>query len=109
MFKARKEYRKKFSAAGQIYIGGEVLALICQDISVQGLMVKVKPGQFLSSIEDFNNLLYDECQAEIFIDDLTIASDVKVVWAKEQTGQIQLGVEFLTNTVKFAEIMEKTP
>ncbi len=44
MFKDRKEYRKNFNATGQLYVGGETLALNCYDVSVKGAMLEIAPG-----------------------------------------------------------------
>lgn len=94
MFKDRKEYRKKFNAAGQLHVGGETLQLNCYDVSVKGAMVEIIPGDLLTSADDFTSLLAENRRAEIFVDDLLLSGEVDIVWVKQDGDKIMMGVEF---------------
>lgn len=94
MLKGRKEYRKKYNATGQLYLGGEILRLNCYDVSVKGAMVEIIPGTMLTTLEDFENMLMEDRHAEIFIEDLMMSGDVYIAWVKEARDRIMLGVEF---------------
>jgi hypothetical protein len=95
MLKGRKEYRKKYNAEGQLYLGGEILRLNCYDVSVKGAMVEIIPGTLLSTTADFQALLFEDRHAEIFIEDLMMSGEVIIAWAREARGRIMLGVEFI--------------
>jgi hypothetical protein len=94
MFKDRKEYRKKFNAAGQLHVGGETLQLNCYDVSVKGAMVEIVPGELLSTVEDFEALLGEDRKAEIFVEDLMMSGEVGIVWVRQDRGRIMMGLEF---------------
>lgn len=94
MLKDRKEYRKKYSAAGQLHLGGETLHLYCYDVSVKGAMVEVVPGKLLTTLEDFEALLAEDNRAEVFIEDLMMSGEVVIAWVKQNRGRILLGLEF---------------
>lgn len=96
MFKERKEYRKNFNAAGKLSIGGETLSFNCYDVSVKGAMIEVVPGTLLSTAEDFENLLLEDRTAEIYIEELMLAGEVKVVWVRAERNRIMMGLEFLS-------------
>jgi len=94
MFRERKEYRKSFHAVGQLYYGGELLQCTCYDVSVKGVRIEVLPGELLATVADFEALLAEDRHAEIFIEDLMIAGEVKVIWVKGEQNQIKMGLEF---------------
>jgi|APLak6261673822_1056097.scaffolds.fasta_scaffold00235_10 hypothetical protein len=94
MFKDRKEYRKKFNAAGQLHVGGETLQLNCYDVSVKGAMVEIIPGELLSTVEDFEALLGEDRKAEIFVEDLMMSGEVGIVWVRQDRSRIMMGLEF---------------
>lgn len=95
MFKDRKEYRKKFNATGQLYVGGETLPLSCYDVSVKGAMLEIVPGELLSTIKDFEALIGENRRAEIYVEDLMMSGEVDIVWVKQEHNHILMGVEFL--------------
>ena len=94
MFRERKEYRKNFSAVGELNLGGEVLQFNCYDVSVKGAMIEVHPGVLLASVADFDALITEDRRAEIFIEELMLAGEVSVVWVREDHGRIMMGLEF---------------
>ncbi len=94
MFRERKEYRKKFSAVGQLNIGGEILQFNCYDVSVKGAMIEVFPGKLLATAADFDALIKEDSRAEIYIEELMLSGEVSVVWVREDHGHIMMGLEF---------------
>jgi len=96
MFRERREYRKKFNAFGQLHIGGEVLQFNCYDVSVKGAMIEVSPGELLASVADFEAFLREDRRAEIFIGELMLAGEVRIVWVREERGRLYMGLEFET-------------
>lgn len=94
MFRERKEYRKSFHAIGQLSIGGEILQFNCYDVSVRGAMIEVMPGDLLVSVADFEALLAEDRQAEIYIGELLLSGEVSVIWVREELGRIMMGLEF---------------
>ncbi len=94
MLKDRKEYRKKYNAAGLLHIGGETLRLYCYDVSVKGAMVEVIPGLLLATVLDFESQLAEERRAEIFIEELMLSGEVVIAWVKQNRNRIMLGIEF---------------
>lgn len=94
MFQERKEYRKNFNAIGQLNVGGETLRFNCYDVSVKGAMIELIPGHLLASVEDFENLLFEDRRAEVFIEELMLAGEVSIVWVREERGRILMGLEF---------------
>jgi hypothetical protein len=96
MFQERKEYRKNFNAFGQLNVGGETLQFNCYDVSVKGAMIELVPGQLLTSAADFETLLFEDDRAEIFVEELMLAGEVKIVWVREERGRILMGLEFVS-------------
>lgn len=96
MFQERKEYRKNFNAVGQLNVGGETLQFNCYDVSVKGAMIELLPGQLLASAEDFEQLLFEDSRAEIYVEELMLAGEVRIVWVREERGRIMMGLEFET-------------
>ncbi|MGY6276918.1 PilZ domain-containing protein [Methylomonas sp. MgM2] len=94
MLRERKEYRKNFSAVGQLNMGGEILQINCYDVSVKGVMIEVLPGQLLRTIADFEAFLAENRCAEIFVDELMLSGEVNVVWVREDQNRIMMGLEF---------------
>lgn len=94
MFQERKEYRKNFNAVGQLNVGGETLQFNCYDVSVKGAMIELLPGQLLASAEDFEQLLFEDSRAEIYVEELMLAGEVRIVWVREERGRIMMGLEF---------------
>lgn len=94
MFRERKEYRKSFHAIGELSIGGEILQFNCYDVSVKGAMIEVTPGDLLVTVADFEALLAEDSQAEIYIAELMLSGEVSVVWVREELGKIMMGLEF---------------
>ena len=93
MFHERKEYRKNLNAVGQLYIGGEILQFNCYDVSVKGAMIEVSPGELLSTVADFEALIAEEQWAEIFIAELMLSGEVHIVWVREESNRIMMGLE----------------
>ncbi len=91
----RKVYRKKFTSTGVIYIAGELLEFISYDVSVKGIQIELKPGEFISSVEDVRNFLPETEVAEVFVHDLGLSAEAKVAWVREDEGKILLGLEFI--------------
>ena len=94
MFQERKEYRKNFNAIGQLNVGGEILQFNCYDVSVKGAMVELLPGQLLATVTDFETLLFEDDKAEIFVEELMLAGEVRIAWVREERGRILMGLEF---------------
>jgi hypothetical protein len=94
MFRERKEYRKNFNAPGQLNVGGETLHFNCYDVSVKGAMIEVLPGNLLTSVQDFENLLAEDNRAEVYVDELNLAGEVRVVWVRQERNRIMMGLEF---------------
>lgn len=94
MFQERKEYRKNFNAIGQLNVGGETLRFNCYDVSVKGAMIELIPGHLLATVDDFENLLFEDRRAEVFIEELMLAGEVSIVWVREERGRILMGLEF---------------
>lgn len=94
MFQERKEYRKNFNAIGQLNVGGEILRFNCYDVSVKGAMIELIPGHLLATVDDFENLLFEDRRAEVFIEELMLAGEVSIVWVREERGRILMGLEF---------------
>jgi hypothetical protein len=94
MLKDRKEYRKKYNAAGLLHVGGETLRLYCYDVSVKGAMVEVIPGTLLSTVEDFQAFMQEDRRAEIYIEDLMLSGEVLIAWVKGNRNRIMMGIEF---------------
>lgn len=95
MFENRKEERNNYSSLGQIFIAGELLDFISYDISATGILIEVLPGAFLSSVDDFEKLLKDNCVAEFFVKDLMFTGEATVVRVTKKNNSILLGLEFL--------------
>ncbi len=94
MIQDRKEYRKNFNAVGRLNIGGETLHFNCYDVSVKGAMIDLLPGKLLCSVADFEALLLENNRAEIFIEELMLAGEVRVIWVREMRGRIMMGLVF---------------
>ena len=103
MFQKRKEYRKKFTSSGQLYVAGELLDFISYDVSVNGILVEIIPGSLLIDINDFEALLKEDNSAEIYVKDLMLTGKIEIAWVKLDKGNILLGMEFrnvMPNAVK---------
>lgn len=94
MSENRKAERKTFTSLGQLYIAGELLDFISYDISVTGILVEILPGMFLTSAEDFENLLKENCTTQFFVKDLMFTGEAEVVRVCKQNDSIMLGLEF---------------
>lgn len=94
MYQERKEYRKNLNAVGELQVGGEILQFNCYDVSVKGLMIEVQPGQLLTTVEDFEALLTEEDTGEVFVKELNLTGEVKIVWVRQERTHIKMGLEF---------------
>lgn len=96
MFQERKEYRKNFNTPGQLSIGGETLLFNCYDVSVSGAMIEVDPGKLLTTVQDFEHLITEDDKAEIYVEELKLAGEVRVAWVRQERNRIMMGLEFQT-------------
>lgn len=94
MVQERKEYRKNFNAVGWLNLGGETLHFNCYDVSVKGAMIDLQPGKLLTCVADFEALLLENDRAEIFVEELMLAGEVKIVWVRQERGRIMMGLVF---------------
>ncbi len=94
MFKERKEYRKNLISAGQMYIAGEWVSFSTHDVSVNGVLVEVKPAQFLATFDDFQALLSETNRVEMYVEDLMLTGEADIAWCRQENGKIFLGLEF---------------
>lgn len=94
MLQDRKEYRKNFTSTGIIYLAGERLEFIGYDVSVKGILIELSPGDLINTVADVRNLLEETQAAEVFVRDLGLSAEAKVVWVMEDEQKILLGLEF---------------
>jgi hypothetical protein len=57
-------------------------------------MVELLPGNLLASADDFEQLLFEDNRAEIFVEELMLAGEVRIIWVREERGRILMGLEF---------------
>lgn len=91
----RKDYRKKFTSTGELYLAGELLEFVSYDVSVTGIQIEIASGKFISSVDDIRALLDDTLTAEVFVESLGLSAEAKVAWVLEDEGKILLGLEFI--------------
>ena len=94
MFQDRKEYRKNFNSSGQLHLAGETLEFMSHDVSVNGILIEVKPGRLLASFDDFEKFLKENAKAELFVKDLMLTGEAEVMWVRNEDGKIIMGLEF---------------
>ncbi len=94
MFKERKEYRKNLISAGQMYIAGEWVRFTTHDVSVNGVLVEVKPAELLATFEDFQALLSENNRVEMYVEDLMLTGEAEIAWCRQEEGMIFIGLEF---------------
>lgn len=66
----------------------------CYDVSVNGAMIEVTPGKLLTTVQDFEKLLAEDDSAEIFVEELKLAGEVRIVWVRQERNRIMMGLEF---------------
>lgn len=91
----RKNYRKKFTSTGVIYLAGELLEFVSYDVSVNGIQIELQPGQLISSVNDVRTLLSETQEAEVFVSNLGLSAEAKLAWVLEDEEKIHLGLEFI--------------
>ncbi|PKM11958.1 MAG: PilZ domain-containing protein [Gammaproteobacteria bacterium HGW-Gammaproteobacteria-3] len=94
MYIDRKEYRKNFTSAGQLYMAGETLEFISHDVSVQGISIEVVPGRLLAEYADFETYIKENRVVEIFVKELMLTGEAEVIWLRQEQGAIMMGLEF---------------
>jgi len=90
----RKDYRKKFTSTGELFLAGELLTFISYDVSVNGVQVELLPGEFIHTVSDVRDILNDTYNAQVFVQDLKLSAEAHVVWVREEQGKIFVGLEF---------------
>jgi len=90
----RKDYRKKFTSAGVVFLAGELLEFVSYDVSVKGVQIELIPGDFISTVADVRNILNEIQRAEVFVHDLMLSAEVTISWVRGDEGKILLGLEF---------------
>ncbi len=93
-FQERSEYRKNLNSPGQIHLGGEILEIKSYDVSVKGIMVEIFPGKILSSLDDIQASIDSNEIVEIFVEELKLTGESKIVWVKQENEKIMMGLEF---------------
>lgn len=94
MYQSRKNYRKNFSSLGQILLGGEELDFINYNVSVNGIQMELLPGELITEISDVVALKEDNAVAEVYVEDLHLSGEAKIIWARVSDGKMMLGLEF---------------
>ncbi|GAB4278104.1 MAG: hypothetical protein Kow0065_24470 [Methylomicrobium sp.] len=94
MTQERKEYRKNFTSSGKLHFAGETLDFIGHDVSVNGILVEVKPGKLLTTFKDFESCVNENSSAEIFVQDLMLTGEVEIIWVRQKEGKILMGMAF---------------
>ncbi|MBE0470623.1 MAG: PilZ domain-containing protein [Methyloprofundus sp.] len=90
----RKDYRKKFTSTGVVFLAGELLSFISYDVSVKGGQIELVPGEFIGTVTDVRNILNEIHTAEVFVQDLMLSAEARIAWVREIEGKILLGLEF---------------
>lgn len=90
----RKDYRKKFTSTGVMFLAGELLSFVSYDVSVKGVQIELVPGEFISTVTDVRNILNEIHSAEVFVHDLMLSAEATIAWVRETEGKILLGLEF---------------
>jgi len=90
----RKDYRKKITSTGVVFLAGELLEFVSYDISVKGVQIELVPGDFISTVTDVRNILNEIHSAEVFVHDLMLSAEATIAWVREIEGKILLGLEF---------------
>lgn len=93
-YQERKYYRKSLNSSGQLFLGGEKLHIKSCDVSLRGIMVEVFPGKILSNIDNIQEQVENNQYAEIFVEDLKLTGEAKIIWVKEEDDKIFMGLEF---------------
>lgn len=92
----RRASRHQYKSLGQIVFAGETLDFISFDISENGILIEILPGDFLVSLEDFENALRDNYIAEFFVRELKFTGEAEVVrvYAQAEHQTIMLAMTF---------------
>jgi len=90
----RKDYRKKFTSTGVVFLAGELLEFVSYDVSVKGVQIELVPGDFISTVADVRNILNEIHSAEVFVHDLMLSAEATIAWVRGDEGKILLGLEF---------------
>ncbi|MDF1581803.1 MAG: PilZ domain-containing protein [Methyloprofundus sp.] len=90
----RKDYRKKFTSTGVVFLAGELLEFVSYDVSVKGVQIELVPGDFISTVADVRNILNEIRSAEVFVHDLMLSAGATIAWVRGDEGKILLGLEF---------------
>lgn len=90
----RKDYRKKFTSTGVVFLAGELLEFVSYDVSVKGVQIELVPGDFISTVADVRNILNEIHSAEVFVHDLMLSAEATIAWVRDDAGKILLGLEF---------------
>jgi len=61
---------------------------------VKGAMIEVTPGKLLASVADFESLMAEDSRAEIYVEELMLSGEVRIVWVREERNRILMGLEF---------------
>lgn len=94
MDNAELEPQQNKVSVGQLYVAGELLNFTGYANSVHSFIAKITPGAFLSDYQDFEQLLKENANAEIFIKDLMLTGDVEITQLAIESGAIVLTLEF---------------
>lgn len=90
----KRYYRKNLSSQGLLYLSGEELDMEIKNISVTGMLIKIKNPPEGRTLDELFENISQQPVLDVFIAKMALACEVTVVRADIDETEISLAVEF---------------
>jgi hypothetical protein len=94
MSEAKRQYRKKLTSHGLIYIAGEEVEMSVVNLSITGLLAELTHSTAIHSIEDLFSALKSSTKVDIYLPEMRLMGEADVVRADLIDGHIYIALEF---------------
>ncbi|MDT8407336.1 MAG: PilZ domain-containing protein [Methylococcales bacterium] len=89
-----RPYRKKLTTEGFIYLNGHEYLLILNNLSITGLLGELEADDSILDITSLFNIIQQNTSVDIYLSQLRLAGEAKVVRADLVNDRIYLALEF---------------
>ncbi|TRW98517.1 PilZ domain-containing protein [Candidatus Methylobacter oryzae] len=90
----KRPYRKKLMSRGLIYMGGQEREIVVKDLSLTGVLAKLKADQLNSDTKNIFNVLTESTVIDLYLPEIRLAGEAEVVRVDVFSDHMLIALEF---------------
>ncbi|GAB4268906.1 MAG: hypothetical protein Kow0065_19180 [Methylomicrobium sp.] len=90
----KRQYRKKLTSSGLIYLGGEEFSITLSNLSITGVLAELDDAGQTYNLEELFKTISLSPIVDIYLDEMRLAGEAEIVRADLIDGRIYLALDF---------------